>query len=320
MGFNSKAESASHVSAAPGLASIAPPLGFFTGALGKQSDAETPSFAFGVQRSREQAVLMDQLAQIVQSASPTAVSPPSFSFGSGRAERQNEAGKQLSPIPVILSTALYERALHRLTTFSSLWRAASRCCGKGILRSAVKATSCTHLPAGVPPGSTVQPTSALGAKTAAGGVSNGAAKVSPVEEQRHNSEAEQAAAVKLPPESDTDDDAATAAGQISRPQQNGFLQPNAGGKQEAKMDQGTEQEENKPAAAATGGWDASFLAKNKATLVSATAAMAEEIDRKAKGESDIHSIDSTVSLHRHHKPVAEGDLLQSHQEAFFLFL
>ena len=103
MGFSSKAESASKVSAALAPASIAPPLGFFTGALGKQSSAETPSYTFGRQRSSEQAVLMEQLAQIVRSASPASVPPPTFSFGRGKQERQTEAGKRLSQVCVILN-------------------------------------------------------------------------------------------------------------------------------------------------------------------------------------------------------------------------
>ena len=103
VGFSNKPESASQVSAALTPASIAPPPGFFTGAPGKQSNAESPSFAFGRQRSPEQAVLMEQLAQIVRSAGPATVPPPTFSFGKGRQERQNEAGKQLSQVPASLS-------------------------------------------------------------------------------------------------------------------------------------------------------------------------------------------------------------------------
>ena len=120
--------------------------------------------------------------------------------------------------------------------------------------------------------------------------------MSPGEEMRRNSEAEQAAAVKLPTESDTDDDAATAAGHPPQLQQNGFLQPNAGGKPETKADQGKEEEEGKPVAAATGGWDASFLAKNKATLLGATAAMEQEIEKKAKGESGRRLIESKIGF------------------------
>ena len=157
----------------------------------------------------------------------------------------------------------------------------------------------------MPTGPTIQPASTLGAKAAADGVSNGAAKVSSVEKRRQNTEAEQAAAVKLPTESDTDDDAATAAGRTQQLQQNGFLQPNAAEKQGTKVDPGKEQEdEKKPAAAATGGWDASFIAKNKATLVSATAAIEQEIESRAKGASDRHlgtiglSITECALLHK----------------------